>query len=459
MTQVEVQATHKNLFSLPAKEIYSEEFVFEWYGIGDWAYPMIYTGDSTDIDSLLGELVADTGVSLKGKRKEVVTALLLNLINVHVYYQGERALTVFTDYHKLKKGTEYHDIFPVSGRIMGELVHQVAQSGVVQYKKGIPGHGSKLKLTEDAFSCYMEALNLNNLSAALPTPVVYKDDQGRFLTASNTTARDAKGSLITKVNELLADTDISLNGQSFGPTQKMLQRKFSNKACTENGRLWGGYWQSGIESEDRLKLLINGNPVCEVDINSTHPLIAYAMSGMDHTAFVHDAYWCELLSGGHDEQRKLGKQIVLALFNANSTDRESIVREVAGVVRDQREDNGEGRELEIQCCRYIPKKEMSERFKLEEVINSLIDRNSILFDNGWFGGESWKRLNKIESDILLEVMGHFVRRGIPVLPVHDSIVIERQYQEELIKVYQDAICKVLGREFRHRDKLVSCSLG
>lgn len=38
-----------------------------------------------------------------------------------------------------------------------------------------------------------------------------------------------------------------------------------------------------------------------------------------------------------------------------------------------------------------------------------------------------------DSLMALEIVYHFYQKGIPVLPVHDSFIIEKQYTEDLKK--------------------------
>lgn len=50
----------------------------------------------------------------------------------------------------------------------------------------------------------------------------------------------------------------------------------------------------------------------------------------------------------------------------------------------------------------------------------------------FFSGIGTSLQNK-DSLMALEIVYHFYQKGIPVLPVHDSFIIEKQYTEDLKK--------------------------
>ncbi|PCJ25088.1 MAG: hypothetical protein COA96_08055 [SAR86 cluster bacterium] len=74
-----------------------------------------------------------------------------------------------------------------------------------------------------------------------------------------------------------------------------------------------------------------------------------------------------------------------------------------------------------------------------------------------FGSEAWKVFDFYESKILLKVVSHFTRKGIPCITIHDSVRIAAQHEDELVEVFTESIEDVLcidGFQFGSRDKLV-----
>jgi hypothetical protein len=55
-----------------------------------------------------------------------------------------------------------------------------------------------------------------------------------------------------------------------------------------------------------------------------------------------------------------------------------------------------------------------------------------------FGTGIGLKFQRIDSDIAAETMLHFAKSNIPVLPVHDSFIMHKGYEEILSKVMADA---------------------
>ena len=57
------------------------------------------------------------------------------------------------------------------------------------------------------------------------------------------------------------------------------------------------------------------------------------------------------------------------------------------------------------------------------------------------------RLQYIDSQLAERVMLHFAKKGVPVLPVHDSFITAAQHQHELVAVMK----RVFGERFGGAD--------
>ena len=55
-----------------------------------------------------------------------------------------------------------------------------------------------------------------------------------------------------------------------------------------------------------------------------------------------------------------------------------------------------------------------------------------------FCSDSGVKLQRIDSKIMLDVVMHFAGKGIPCLPVHDSVIISKFHEKELIDTMDDA---------------------
>ena len=72
---------------------------------------------------------------------------------------------------------------------------------------------------------------------------------------------------------------------------------------------------------------------------------------------------------------------------------------------------------------------------------AIIERHKPIADHFYTG--IGKELQKIDSDMAEDVMLHFAKMGVPVLPIHDSFACHQGYEKEL----QDAMSKAFKDRF------------
>lgn len=159
----------------------------------------------------------------------------------------------------------------------------------------------------------------------------------------------------------------------------------------------------------RKFLAINGRPTIEYDYKAMHPRLLYHLKGIDYKA---DPYLI-----GHNcskQLRKIYKVVGMVCINS-----ESEVKAVDSIQRELQDSN---------LTRYLPDNTDATRKKL---IQSFTRHNKKIQDY-FFTGYGIK-LQKIDSDIAQAIIMHFARKGVLVLVIHDSFVIDEKYKQELKK--------------------------
>ena len=53
------------------------------------------------------------------------------------------------------------------------------------------------------------------------------------------------------------------------------------------------------------------------------------------------------------------------------------------------------------------------------------------------GNQTGLRLMNLDSSIALEVVGHFAKKNIPILCIHDSFIVQEKYQIELQQIMNE----------------------
>ncbi|WP_299599061.1 hypothetical protein [uncultured Microbulbifer sp.] len=408
---------------------------------------------------VLDLIAGESGISLKGKRKRAILQLFINCYYTQTQTRGE-SVRVSLDNNANKSGTEQHYILGISGAILREVVHTISQASVFDFKEGVwvadgDNLTSKIRLSE-SFMDKLEGILVPEFIPDNPPPVIYKDKDGNRCIAPPNKAKSMRGFQVDRANTMSKEASIILDGEELPLTDRFVQRQFASGKCVDDGREYGAVWEN-TESWKRETMLISGHPVVTVDIVSTHPLIAYALAGIDITAFTESVYHCSLLDPNNSYHRALAKSIFLRLFNVKAKSKAGCVNSVRKSLTSPQD----RRKRVDQALKEANEKIISEALNsipgvtLEMVISALYDRNSILADT-WFlnDGDSWKELNRIESDILIDVKAALMDEGVLALGIHDAVMVPAPYAELAADIYRQAISMRLGMEFKYPDKLV-----
>ena len=201
-------------------------------------------------------------------------------------------------------------------------------------------------------------------------------------------------------------------------TRTRLYRKFKFD-FSSGGRFYNGWWQD-MPKIFRPHLIIDDKPCSELDYSGQHLLLLYALKGEEFFWLkgIGDPY---AMPGLGDGGRDLMKQVVLRCVNSES------------------------RNVAIQAIRKEINFNYPKFTSTNEFINPLIDetlnRHPKLAD--CFFGEMWGELQYKDSQIAEYVLTHMQARGQPVLPVHDSFVVQDDHIEHLYSTMIEAY-RMLG---------------
>jgi len=199
-----------------------------------------------------------------------------------------------------------------------------------------------------------------------------------------------------------ADHDPSIN-----LANRTLYRIFNDIEFKTGGRFYGTWWQN-VPSKYRSRIVIDGKRTKEYDFSGLHPNILYAMGGL---AFPDDPY-DNLVKG---VPRKVGKVAFNAMLNSPK---------------------------ELMT---LPDLTLSQYdVKWAALSAAIIERHKPIAHHFYTG--IGKELQKRDSDIAEDVMLHFAKLGVPVLPVHDSFVMHQGYEKELQGVMGKAFRDRFGRD-------------
>lgn len=153
--------------------------------------------------------------------------------------------------------------------------------------------------------------------------------------------------------------------------------------------------------------MINGNETVELDFGSLHPTILYnKYLGEDVQGDLYEGF----------EDRAKTKYTLLTLLNCMETCNIKYPKSIEATRKkliDEgfRSEDGLTDDHLLQLIRYIEEKHP----KLKQ----------------WFGTQVSLELMRTDSDIAMDVLMNLIDKGIFAIPVHDSFIVEKQYQQEL----------------------------
>jgi len=223
-------------------------------------------------------------------------------------------------------------------------------------------------------------------------------------------------------NTLVSNTSFKV-GDEFNHIisfdRNVMKTVFNDGSFSKGGRFCGTWWLE-CKSKIRKSILIDNEETCEIDYKCSHPTIAYAKKGIDVSN--QDLYAVNTIDN-YQEHRKLIKKVLLTCLNAVSK-------------------NSAAKAIETNFLEYTIKKHKKRKenkilkkhpdYTVYQIINLIKEFHPNIQE--FLYNDSGKNLMFLEREIVFDVLNHFLKKDILVLPVHDSFVIKKKYQKELEEV-------------------------
>lgn len=213
-----------------------------------------------------------------------------------------------------------------------------------------------------------------------------------------------------------------------------LKYKALHRVFTSNfklgGRFYGATWID-FSNTIRKNIFINDEQTCEPDFGSYHLRMLYHKKDIDYRDDVYTFI--------KPEYRKLGKAVAMGLINCKKpSSAHSAVKSMFGwkEIDGVWQVNKKNKLIKLFGT-WILDKEF-----IDEIITSFKQVHSDIID--YIATDQGLRLQNIDSMITYNILNYFIEKGIAVLPVHDSFIVQQQYQEELIEVMTSEYEKIMN---------------
>lgn len=233
---------------------------------------------------------------------------------------------------------------------------------------------------------------------------------------------------------------------SIDLSKKRVYRVFSNGDWKQGGRIYGAWWH-GCPKVLRKYILINGEPVVELDFSAIHVLLLYAHLGENFLDEGVDAYTIE----GHDF-RKAMKVVMMSAINAKSDDKSDGDTRAIRATWDTliKKLNGKRKEHGINSHE-----------SLYEMLDAIKERHRPIAE--FLASGEGIKLQREDSDLAVDIIKRHTEMNVPILTVHDSFIVPRSFEpftkDIMNQAYGKLVAKFLGAGFTSEIETINCITG
>jgi hypothetical protein len=214
---------------------------------------------------------------------------------------------------------------------------------------------------------------------------------------------------MSRLNSFLAGADLGFIPDGLDIVDTIHDRTLSRRFVVLNdqaarfdqvGRLSGGFWQN-LEKDRRGNLLIQGEPIADLDFEAMHPRLSYLLLRKEWPPG--DPYDLTGLLNGYD--------------HTNKDHRGAVKKGLSSLLNGGRAGRKYGKPLEGLPTGATPASLRAALKAKHPALVPIIDPPAPLeVPMGY-------RLMKLESDILLEALDHLMSLGVVALPSHDGVFV------------------------------------
>lgn len=325
------------------------------------------------------------------------------------------------------------------------VLDALTAGGYVEYKRGFTGvfRGFRSRYwASDRLAQLFTLIKQNRLKDYTP-PVIQMSKKVDGLKVKIPTVNKPpevvkREADIKAFNSLLNAHSFSLEETPFLP---FLSAVYCNGDYQQGGRLYSVGRRctasfQGFSGDERLQIKIDGEDCTELDYKCMHPHLLYAQAGIQ---FIGDAY-----GFASAEERPLAKLLLLVAFNAEDDTAvcKAFQKRVLELYIKHRRGTLNAKD-EASLKAYLQVRRGRSAYRVAE---GLLKQAKAYHSNiaSAFGSGIGTSLQNTDAHIMQIIVNQCVTAGIPVLPVHDSVVCKVRDAEYVQGVMYQAFRTVTG---------------
>jgi hypothetical protein len=284
-----------------------------------------------------------------------------------------------------------------------------------------------------------------NLYVTFPdTEVVRIKQDEKRIELTNTDRKRTQGlsNKIIKINRVnLSHKIVTRISGREDPCCTKLSAVFSNN-INRGGRLYtsGNSYQNDLK-KNRALIYIDDEPTIELDYSGLHPRMLYAEKGIQSEGDVYDL--SEILPEYRQDKalRALSKLVLLILIN--SQDHKNIP---GTITKDLIENNLPL--LNHLSSNYATRSTGNRKGIYRRIVEAVVSKHSDIAT--YFHSDAGARLQKKDGNMAARICHTFARQGKPILPEHDSFIVQAQYE--------DLLRRTMAQEYKNTNNGFTCPI-
>lgn len=369
---------------------------------------------------LFGKLGLVKGYKIDEKRKNF-EILIANLIN-----RPLKPVRISLNSSSYKKNR--YTVIKYS--IVDEIMELLLERNLIEMKKGFYFSPENSRMTRIAptddllklFPLKNDCVKVEPVELVILRQVNYEHIRGtrkfkkikKDIDYTETKETERIRKILKKSNEVNSKADIRyLDYKLHGSLVAIFENSFDlyGRLHTRGYRHYQGY-----SEEERAKITINGNPVIEYDFKALHPFLLYSMRGIQYP-LDGDPYMIFNVDPDRKQLREFLKTVFMILVNTST---KSFAIDAVDDLLDE--------------YPLLKKKLKKVGINAEGLIDRFIDFHHYI--EGYFCSDKKQGLKVMNKDskIALDIIRKFSNKGITILAVHDSFIVEEQHGDELYRI-------------------------
>ncbi len=368
---------------------------------------------SNDLKKELNAIFLETKISDRKENRNSFYILTANLLNA----KNRKPIQVSMSPNKWGKSR-----YTIAGASTIKIIHSLNDLGYIEMKLGFNDKVKKERSRETRIRATEKLLSRLPLidDGIIKKPielVELRNDKKKLLPYQDNRKTSGIRKKLELINGINEEADIRYLNQELNPYLIAIFKNTFGRYGRLHTRGYSHY--QGYSEEERSQLTINGDSVVELDYSGLHPYLLYAKAGIQYFG---DPY---LIFDDQPQLRPLIKKLFLIMTNSSEFKKA------------------------IGACEYwfIDHPNDLESLRRKGIINStslikqIINHHSKIAHHFFSNKENGLRTMNLDSKIALDVLYHFAKKGIPILSIHDSFIVQHEYKGELRKVMQSNYSK------------------